>query len=131
MVVTATITTDAWTGTFPSHHLCRFAQHRTGVLVGQNQFLLLLICCWLIFNPTQSHIPVCYVIAFGGPMGMGDEDGLTQMWCWFRLMLCLGLCCQHAMVVSVWVNKKDSISITSLLILIMVRSLNGHLIAFC
>lgn len=66
---------------------------------------------------------------------MGDEDGLIQMRCWFRLRLCLGLCCQPvpqcAIVVSDWVNKKYSISITSLLILLMVRSLNGHLIAFC
>lgn len=44
------------------------------MLRGQKQLLLLLVCCWIIFSPAQSHGPICYVIACGGLAGTGDED---------------------------------------------------------
>lgn len=45
--------------------------------MGCKQLFLLLVCCRITFNPAQSHVPICYVTAFGGPTGMGNEEGET------------------------------------------------------
>lgn len=68
------------------------------------------LCCRV---PWQCHCPCISHTAAGS--GCAWDCAVSLPWWWL----------------SGWVIKDNSISITSLLIVLMARSLNGHLIAFC
>lgn len=68
------------------------------------------LCCCV---PWQRHCPCVSHTAAGS--GCAWDCAVSLPWWWL----------------SGWVIKENSISVTSLLILLMARSLNGHLIAFC